>query len=105
MLENNSSKDKNSEIDCRHWIVLFFVYLLLTIVVTYPLIFNFSRAVLGPPGLEDSRIFLWEIHQFGDKIFHEFKNPLFAPSAIASDAIAPPIKAISWAADGQLLTL
>ena len=78
MQKNNLAIESGKRISYKYWVFLFSVYLLLTVIITYPLIFNFSKGVLGPPPLEDSRIFLWEIHQFGEKIFHEFKNPLVA---------------------------
>ena len=62
----------------KNLLLVFFLYFILTILVTYPLIFNFSKGVLGTQGQEDSRIYLWEISQFGEKIFKEHANPLTA---------------------------
>ncbi|PIP24264.1 MAG: hypothetical protein COX35_01620, partial [Candidatus Nealsonbacteria bacterium CG23_combo_of_CG06-09_8_20_14_all_37_18] len=56
-------------------VVLFFVF---TAIITYPLITNLTKGVLGPPPLEDHRIYLWEIDHFGKSIFFDFKNPLVA---------------------------
>lgn len=67
---------KNNKFIFRIFVVaLFFV---LTAIVTYPLLFNFSKGVLGPPPLEDHRIYLWEIDHFGKSIFSDFRNPLVA---------------------------
>jgi len=60
------------------WAILAAIFFVLAIIITYPLFTNFSKGVLGPPPLEDHRIYLWEIGHFGERIFSAFKNPLVA---------------------------
>jgi hypothetical protein len=69
MIKGKARGNKNS------LIFLSFLYLIISIAITYPLIAHFSKGVLGPPMLEDHRIYLWEISQFAKSIFHDFKNP------------------------------